>query len=105
MRVRWGAKVSRSFNVTNGVRRGSVLSPLLFSAYIDQLSYSLNQIATGRCVGDDCLNHLVYADDICCFSHIIEVCKNLLISVVITRLLMKSHLILRRLLVLFFFLK
>ena len=58
MRVRWGAEVFRSFNVTNGVRRSSVLSPLLFSVYIDQLSYSLNQIATGCCVGDDCLNHL-----------------------------------------------
>ena len=72
MRVRWGAEISRSFNVTNGVRESSVLSPLLFSIYIDQLSYSLNQIATGCCVGDDCLNHLIYADDICSFSPSIE---------------------------------
>ena len=72
MRVRWGAEVSRSFNVSNGVRQGSVLSPLLFSVYIDRLSYSLNQTATGCCVGDDCLNLLIYADDICCFSPSIE---------------------------------
>ena len=68
LRVRWGAEVSRSFNVTNGVRQGSVLRPLLFSVYMDQLSYCLNQIAIGCSVGDDCLNHLIYADDICCFS-------------------------------------
>ena len=67
---RWGAEVFRSFNVTNWVRQGNVLSPLVFSVYIDQLSY--NQIATGCCVGDDCLNHLIYADDICCFSPSIE---------------------------------
>ena len=72
MRVRWGAEVSKSFSVTNGVRQGSVLSPLLFSVYIDHLSYSLNQIATGYCVGDNCLNHLIYADDICCFGPSIE---------------------------------
>ena len=33
MRVKWGAELSRSFNVTNGVRQGSVLSPLLFSHF------------------------------------------------------------------------
>ena len=72
MWVRWGAELSRSFNVSNGVRQSSVLSPLLFFVYIDQLSYSLNQIATGCCVGDNCLNHLIYADYICCFSPSIE---------------------------------
>ena len=66
MRVRWGAELSRSFNITNGVRQGGIPSLLLFSVYIDQLSYSLYQIATGCCVGDDCLNHLIYGDDICC---------------------------------------
>ena len=57
---------SRVDCITNGVRQGGIPSLLLFSVYIDQLSYSLNQIATGCCVGDDCLNHLIYGDDICC---------------------------------------
>ena len=105
MRVRWGAEVSISFNVTKGVRQGSVLSPLLFSVHMDQLSYSLNQNATGCCVGDDCLNHLIYADDICCFSPSIEGLQELIDICSDYALLVKSHLMLRRLLVLFFLFK
>ena len=41
MRVRWGAKLSRSFNVPNGVRQSSVVSPLLFSAYIEQQCHTV----------------------------------------------------------------
>jgi Reverse transcriptase (RNA-dependent DNA polymerase) len=35
--VRWGGVLSCSFRVYNGVRRGGVLSPLLFNVYIDDL--------------------------------------------------------------------
>ncbi len=33
--VRWNADLSASFNVTNGVRQGGVLSPILFTVYVD----------------------------------------------------------------------
>ena len=62
-------------------------------------------IATGCCVGDDCLNHLIYADDICCFSPSIEGLQELINLCSDYHILMKSHLMLRRLLVLFFLLK
>ena len=35
--VRWNADISASFNVSNGVRQGGVLSPILFTVYIDEL--------------------------------------------------------------------
>ena len=38
MTVRWSACISDSFNVTNGVRQGGILSPQLFNIYIDGLS-------------------------------------------------------------------
>ena len=35
--VKWGNEHSDSFNVSNDVKQGGVISPLLFSCYIDKL--------------------------------------------------------------------
>ena len=37
MMVRWNGSLSSKFNVTNGVKQGGVLSPLLFSGYLNDL--------------------------------------------------------------------
>ena len=37
LQVRWNSTVSSSFGVTNGVRQGGILSPILFTVYIDEL--------------------------------------------------------------------
>ena len=37
MEVRWNKSLSVSFNVSNGVRQGGVLSLILFSVYLDDL--------------------------------------------------------------------
>ena len=63
--VRWGNSLSSSFNVSNGVRQGSLLSPLLFSLYIDEISSKLKSSQIGCFVNNECFNHLMYADDLC----------------------------------------
>ena len=68
MQVRWGGSLSRSFKVTNGVRQGGVLSPFLFAIYMDDLSQKLNKLKVVCMINDSCLNHILFADDLCCFS-------------------------------------
>ena len=68
MTVRWGLCISNSFNVTNGVRQGVVLSPQLFNVYINCMSDILNKSTIGGSLGGKRINHLLYADVLCIVS-------------------------------------
>ena len=50
--------------MTNGVKQGGVLSPRLFSIYIDVLIQSLQKSGYGCRVGDMYVGCIAYADDI-----------------------------------------
>ena len=62
--VKWDHSLSNSFGASNGVRQGSVLSPVLFSVYLDGLLERLSQSAVGCYWGHQFAGALCYADDI-----------------------------------------
>ena len=63
-RVLWNGVVSHWFNVSNGVKQGGVLSPILFCVYIDGLLISLCRAGLGCYIGHMFVGALVYADDL-----------------------------------------
>ena len=75
--VKWG-------KLCNGVRQGGILSPKLFSVYVDDLSVaSVSVTKTGYVINDKSVNHVFYADDQCIMSaspaslqKLIDICYN-----------------------------
>ena len=62
--VKWGDETSASFSISNGVKQGGVISPLLFSLYIDEQFLLLKQSGIGCHVGLTYAGAFGYADDI-----------------------------------------
>lgn len=63
-RVEWNGIFSQSFSVSNGVKQGGIVSPVLFCVYIDGLLQSLDNLGVGCFIGDIFVGILAYADDI-----------------------------------------
>ena len=62
--VRFGSEHSDHFNVSNGVKQGGVISPILFSCYIYKLFSQLEHSGLGCHVGASYTGAFGYADDI-----------------------------------------
>ena len=63
-RASWKGQNSSYFKINNGIRQGSIASPLLFCVYLDSLLDELEQKGIGCWVGNHYYGALVYADDI-----------------------------------------
>ena len=64
LQVKWDNHISQKFNVTNGVRQGGILSPLLFSVFVDELLEKLKEKGIGCYIDHLFSGALSYADDI-----------------------------------------
>ena len=62
-RVKVEGQVSRDFEVNSGLRQGCVLSPLLFSLYINGAVKKLKEEKCGVECGDETIPGLLFADD------------------------------------------
>ncbi len=62
--VRWDSTTSYSFNISYDVMQGSVISPLFFMLYIDELIDKLEHSGYGCKIGNKYYGILIYADDI-----------------------------------------
>ena len=68
LQVKWNSRLSSKFDVTNGVRQGGVLSPLLFSLYVDDLLVKLKENGIGCNIGQHFVGAFGYADDLILLS-------------------------------------
>ena len=64
MRIRWNNTVTDYFTISNGVKQGGVLSPILFSLHLDQLISRLRHIGMGCHINGLFTGVFIYADDI-----------------------------------------
>ena len=68
IRVRWGNVVGTPFPCRNGVKQGGVMSPILYSIYMDQLLTRLHNSPYGCEINRVFMGAFAYADDLILLS-------------------------------------
>jgi hypothetical protein len=76
--VNLAGKRSTSFRLTNGTRQGSVLSPVLFSVYLDDLMQDLRKLNLGLHIGGLWFGACGYANDLILLAPIREILQRML---------------------------
>ena len=59
-----GGNTTHTVSISNGVKQGGVLSPVLFTAYMDELLVRLVKSRCGCYIGNISCSALSYADDV-----------------------------------------
>ena len=79
--VRWNDSVSQSFELLCGVRQGGVLSPILFTLYVDDVILKLRAANLGCSLQNVYVGCIMYADDLvlitsslCTLQAMINIC-------------------------------
>ena len=62
--INWNGECSSTFSVGNGVKQGGVLSPVLFTVYLDGLIDQLRKKVIGCHFNGHFVGCFIYADDI-----------------------------------------
>jgi len=94
IRIYWVGVMSDYFNVLHSVKRGAVISPIVFCIYIDDLLVSVSQLGVGCYIAGNFVSVIVYADDIVLISqrrwvwdifcfHVIHMQINMQINVIL----------------------
>jgi hypothetical protein len=78
IRTSWQGKVSDIFGVSNGIRQGSIASPILFCCYMDVLIQKLQYEGIGCWIGGHFCASIAYADDLTLLSPSIAGLQNLI---------------------------
>ena len=68
VRTVWQGEYSEQFTATNGIRQGSISSPILFCCYMDELIHRLQLKGTGCWIGHHFYGSVAYADDLTLLS-------------------------------------
>jgi hypothetical protein len=64
VQVQWGDHISPEFRVSNGVKQGGVLSPVLLGIYIDELIDGLKNAGFACHIGHIFCDAFAFADDV-----------------------------------------
>ena len=62
--MKWQNTISIGFNPTFGLRQGSIISPILFNTYINELLVSLKRIKSNCIFNNVLTKNIINADDI-----------------------------------------
>ena len=80
LQIRWNSLISEKFSIANGVKQGGVLSPILFSIYMDNLIKRLRNSNIGCKIANQYAGIFSYADDIALICPSITGLKQMLLQ-------------------------